>query len=229
MRCHDCNQRFLIPEVRDSLRVPKAALLGGLIVVVFALVTAGVLWQAPTATRQAVAAIPAPPVNATKISDPEQQFLRASYLLADAEINMTYSAEAIDLLQRAAERGHAQAMLRLGTLYRSGFGAVQNFSLAAKWIERAAHEGEPQAMLELGRLYREGIGMPKDMIKAYVWLNRAAAARNADAARERADVARNLTADELRFAQDESSIGGLRSPPAAAVARPAAGTPAASR
>ena len=48
--------------------------------------------------------------------------------------------------------------------------------------------------------------MAKDLVKAYVWLNRAAAARDSQAIRERAEVARLLSEAELRKAQDESAV-----------------------
>ena len=149
-------------------------------------------------------AITAADMKAAEDGNPEAQFAVATSMLADAELNLAYSAKAVEFLQRAAEAGHTRAMLRLGLLYRKGVGALQNYALAAKWIERAAQRGEPPAMLELGRLYREGVGVRKDTVRAYVWLNRAAAARDPDAIRERAEVARILTAEELKQAQDES-------------------------
>lgn len=143
-------------------------------------------------------------MKAAEGGDPEAQFSVANAMLSDAELNLAYSAKAVEFLNGAAERGHKRAMLRLGQLYRKGIGALQNFALAAKWIGRAAAGGEPQAMLELGRLYREGIGVEKDLVTAYVWLNRAAAAHDPVAIREREEVARVLSAEELKRAQDQS-------------------------
>lgn len=145
-------------------------------------------------------------MKSAEAGDAEAQFSVATAMLADAELNLAYSTKAVELLTRAADQGHARAMLRLGMLYRQGVGALQNFAMAAKWIEKAARLGEPQAMLELGRLHREGVGMAKDPVKAYVWLNRAAAARDPQAIRERAEVARLLTQAELKKAQDESAV-----------------------
>ena len=150
--------------------------------------------------------ITAADMRAAEDGNPEAQFAVATSMLADAELNLAYSAKAVEFLQRAAEAGHTRAMLRLGLLYRKGVGALQNYALAAKWIERAARRGEPPAMLEFGRLYREGVGVRKDAVRAYVWLNRAAAARDPDAIRERAEVARILSAEELKQAQDESVV-----------------------
>jgi len=158
--------------------------------------------EAPGADVSVV--ITAADMKAAEDGNADAQFSVAASMLADAELNLAYSAKAVEFLQRAAESGHTRAMLTLGLLYRRGVGAPQNYSLAAKWIENAARRGEPLAMLEFGRLYREGIGVGKDAVRAYVWLNRAAAARNPDAVHERAEVARILSAEELRWAQDES-------------------------
>lgn len=96
-------------------------------------------------------------------------------------------------------------MLQLGKLYRSGVGVLQNFDQSAKWIQTAAVRGNAEGMLELGRLYRDGIGFEKSPVRAYVWFNRAAAVHNLDAVREREDIARTLTAEELKKAQNQSS------------------------
>jgi hypothetical protein len=128
-------------------------------------------------------------------------------MLSDSQLNLAYSTKAIQFLQEAADRGHTRAMLRLGLLFKQGVGAPQNYALAAKWIEKAAQAGEAEALLELGRLHREGIGVPKDLVKAYAWLNLAAAARDPVAPRERAEVARLLTAGELQQAQQDSMAG----------------------
>jgi TPR repeat protein len=206
-RCSDCGTRFMMPAGKDlrKLAIPLGA--GTVVVIVFV----GLLvWltRTPEAKEEPAASvsmtITAAAMKAAEDGDPETQFAVASSMLADAELNLAYSAKAVEFLQRAADRGHKRAMLRLGLLYRKGVGALQNYALAAKWIESAARHGDPQAMLEYGRLYREGLGVPRDPVKAYVWLNRAAAARDPDAVRERGEVTRMLTADELKQAQDQS-------------------------
>nr|WP_281357689.1 tetratricopeptide repeat protein [Aromatoleum diolicum] len=96
-------------------------------------------------------------------------------------------------------------MVMLGKLYRNGFGVLQDYGQAVKWIRTAAERGDPDGMLELGRLYRDGVGFPRDPVRAYVWFNRAAAALHGDAVRDRAEVLRSLTADQLKDAQAQSS------------------------
>lgn len=212
-RCRDCDHRFLAPMGHGN----KARLVVSTIVALTVVAGGTALFLRAVAPETERAPQPASPeaisltitpvaMKAAEAGDAEAQFAVATSMLADAELNLAYSTKAIEFLTRAAEQGHARAMLRLGLLYRQGVGALQNFSQAALWIEKAARLGEPQAMLEFGRLHREGVGMAKDPIKAYVWLNRAAAARDPQAIRERAEVARLLTEAELKKAQDESAV-----------------------
>jgi uncharacterized protein len=209
VRCADCATRFMVPE-KDDLDKVRIALGAGVAMVILVVVLAAWPDKAPAPQHEAATgvsiAITAEAMKAAEDGDPEAQFSVATSMLSDPELNLAYSAKAVELLQRAAERGHKRAMLRLGLLYRKGVGTLQNFALAAKWIENSAKRGEPQAMLEFGRLYREGVGVTRDPVRAYVWLNRAAAARDPDAVREREEVARTLTAAELKQAQDESVV-----------------------
>jgi uncharacterized protein len=200
----------MAPVQADQKTKIVALLAGGGALVILLIVIASVAGSpAPEVHRQPTQAVSitvsAEAMKAAEQGDADAQFAVATSLLADPELNLAYSAKAVEFLQHAAEHGHKRAMLRLGQLYRKGVGALQNYTLAAKWIDSAAKAGEPQAMLELGRLYREGVGVARDPVAAYIWLNRAAAARDPDAIREREEVARTLTVEELRQAQHESS------------------------
>jgi uncharacterized protein len=223
VRCRDCGHRFFVPAEPETSRAALPVLLGGSIVLALVVVLTLAVWfvrtpdvpeQAPPAISTAIT--PAA-MTAAEAGDPDAQYAVASSMLTDAALSLAYATKAIGFLQQAAERGHTRAMLRLGLVYRKGVEAPQNYALAAKWVEKAARLGEPQAMLELGRFHREGVGMPMDLVKAYIWLNRAAAARDTEAPRERAEVARHLTAAELQQAQDVSTAGHFDSATTAAV------------
>ncbi len=221
VRCRDCGHRFLVPAEPETARVARPVLLGGSIVVALVLVLTLAVWlvrppDVPEQDPPAIStAITPAAMAAAEAGDPDAQYVVASSMLTDASLSLAYATKAIGFLQQAAERGHTRAMLRLGLVYRKGVEAPQNYALAAKWVEKAARLGEPQAMLELGRFHREGVGMPMDLVKAYIWLNRAAAARDTEAPRERAEVARHLTAAELQQAQDVSTAGHFDSASAA--------------
>ena len=145
-------------------------------------------------------------LRAAQEGDAEAQFRMAKTLLLDVVRGRENSAEAVRWLQSAAEKDSSGAMVHLGKLYRSGFGVLQDYDLAAKWIRTAAERGDADGMLELGRLYRDGVGFPRDPVRAYVWLNRAAAAQHLEAVRDRDDVARGLSADQLKEAQALSTV-----------------------
>jgi hypothetical protein len=209
VRCRDCGQRFVVPAQADRSKLAIGALLAvGVVLAVGGMVFAS-YWRGPDLPEPSAEAL-SPAITpmamkAAEAGDADAQYAVANALLADQELNLAYSSKALGFLQQAAEKGHVRAMLRLGLIYRQGVDAPQNYALAAKWIERSARLGEPQGMLELGRLYREGVGVSRDPIKAYIWFNRAAAARDTDAPRERAEVARHLGPAELQQAQDEST------------------------
>jgi TPR repeat protein len=143
--------------------------------------------------------------KSAEAGDANAQFRLGEALLQDPAHTVENSADAVRWLQLAAENGSTEAMIVLGRLSRTGVGVLQNFSLSAKWLQTAAARGNPEGMLEMGRLYRDGIGVEKDLVRAYVWFNRASAARNIDAVREREMIARTLTPQELKEAQNQSS------------------------
>lgn len=144
-------------------------------------------------------------LKAAQGGDASAQLRVGEALLHVAVREKENSVQAVRWLQLAAGNGNTAAMLQLGKLYRSGVGVLQNFDQSAKWIQTAAVRGNAEGMLELGRLYRDGIGFEKSPVRAYVWFNRAAAVHNLDAVREREDIARTLTTEELKKAQNQSS------------------------
>jgi len=88
-------------------------------------------------------------------------------------------ANALPLLQKAAEAGDAKAMDDLGELYYSGRGAPKDYAQARQWYEKAAKVGNSDAMTNLGVLYHEGQGVAQDYAKAREWYQKAAEAGNA--------------------------------------------------
>lgn len=59
-------------------------------------------------------------------------------------------AAAFRCYTRAAEAGHAEAMLNLAMCYRHGSGVAQSVRLAFEWLERAAQAGSARAMFNAG-------------------------------------------------------------------------------
>lgn len=110
----------------------------------------------------------------------------------------------VQLYQENAENGEADAQYKLGLLYLTGNGALQDFSEAAKWLKRAAEQGYALAQYELGLIYRTGYGLDIDHVQSYVWLNLAAAAGVQQAVAARDEVMRSLSGKQLAQAQKTS-------------------------
>jgi hypothetical protein len=107
----------------------------------------------------------------------------------------------VQLYQDSAENGEADAQYKLGLLYLTGNGALQDFAEAAKWLRRAAEQGYALAQYELGLIYRTGYGSAVDPVKSYMWLNLAAAAGIQQAVSARDEVMRSLNSKQLAQAQ----------------------------
>jgi hypothetical protein len=108
---------------------------------------------------------------------------------------------AVQLYEESAENGDSDAQYKLGLLYLTGNGALQDFAEAAKWLKLAAEQGYALAQYELGLIYRSGYGLAIDQVQSYVWLNLAAAAGVQQAMGARDDVMRSLNTRQLAQAQ----------------------------
>jgi hypothetical protein len=82
-------------------------------------------------------------------------------------------------LEQAADRGSAEAMCRLGTLFMNGSlpKASPNYKLAEVWMRRAAERGHAEAMYQMGKLFARR----HDQQNAAMWYRKAAAEGHADA------------------------------------------------
>src|SRR5215471_13157768 len=83
---------------------------------------------------------------------------------------------ALDLAQKAAEKGDPQAHTLVGRIYAEGVGVPQNLTLAARWFARAAELGDVEGTFAYGVMLAKGQGVPKDL-EAAGRMSEAAAAR----------------------------------------------------
>ncbi len=216
-RCLDCSRRFfsLVVSRKSTKNVRFAIFIAGALSCILAVILA-VIWVveasdssssiAFTKTVEAKTAIPEQELRrAAEDGDPNAQFKLGSLLFHDLSRSTKNSAEAVKWLEMAAENGNTDAMIFLGRLSRTGVGILQNYSQASNWIQLAAEKGNPEGMLEMGRLCRDGVGVEKSLVMAYAWFNRAAAEHNLDAVNERDSIAKILTTEELKQAQQLSS------------------------
>ncbi len=96
-----------------------------------------------------------------------------------------------------AEKGNAEAQVKLADLYRTGNGVAQNLAEAVKWYRSAAEKGAAEAQFRLGELYFEGQGVVQDAKEAAKWLEKAAAQGN-QAAKDKVTEIKSKTQDSLK-------------------------------
>ncbi len=75
--------------------------------------------------------------------------------------------EAFALMVAEAEKGNANAMLTLGTMYERGIGAGRNFTNALEWYTKAANAGLAEGYYNVGVCYEVGMGTAADAGKAF--------------------------------------------------------------
>ena len=90
-------------------------------------------------------------------------------------------AEALRLLQQAANQGFVAAEEAMGMFCQSGFGMSPDKAQAVSWYTKAARGGSRDAATNLALMYSTGDGMEKDPGKAANWFHAAADAGDATA------------------------------------------------
>ena len=81
----------------------------------------------------------------------------------------------VELVERAANNGNADAQSMLGKMYLKGDNVAKNMEKAIEYLTKAAAQGQTNAAFELGLIYFDGNGVPKDSGKAADLFQKAAA------------------------------------------------------
>ena len=79
---------------------------------------------------------------------------------------------------KAANAGHFEAMLKVGSCYKNGVGVEQSYEKAFEWYKKAADAGYAQGMNYVASCYRKGEGVRQDSNEARHWYEKAAALGN---------------------------------------------------
>ncbi len=114
-------------------------------------------------------------------------------------------AQAIAWFRKAAGHGNATGQYNLGLMYAKGSGVRKDLAQAIAWFRKAAEQGDAGAQFKLGVAYENGEGVAQDNVLAYA--NYAIAARagntagNREYAQYRDDIAKQLSASQIRQAQ----------------------------
>jgi uncharacterized protein len=110
--------------------------------------------------------------------------------------------QALTWHRKAAAKGKADAQYVVGAMYYTGNAVIQDHKQAVTWFRKAAEQGHADAQQVLGLMYRFHIGgMPQDNVIAYMLWNLAAANGSANAAEQRAAVAKSMTPEQIEEGQ----------------------------
>ncbi|MDO5132713.1 MAG: S8 family serine peptidase [Eubacteriales bacterium] len=77
--------------------------------------------------------------------DPSTQYLLADWLLTDLSQSGSTVADAVYLMEQAANAGNPDAAFSMGQMFEHGHGVGKNRESALKWYEKAAFLGYPEA------------------------------------------------------------------------------------
>jgi WD40 repeat protein/TPR repeat protein len=193
--------------------------------------------------------LPSPkPSQSEKVSDQqirtanERVFAsQAADWLTEAKryLDAKHYANALPLLQKAADASNADAMNNLGSLYEKGLGVTQDYAQARKWYQQAVEAGKAEAKEALSRLTSMVKTMreygsdyehrtPPDYANARFWYQKAADAGDAKAKEALSRVASGTVAAEPQGAAVSGAVETMlgyaksyehRSPPDYAQAR----------
>jgi TPR repeat protein len=115
--------------------------------------------------------------------------------------------------RKAALKGKADAQYVVGAMYYTGNAVIQDHKQAIVWFRKAAEQGHADAQQVLGLMYRYHIGgMPQDNVLAYMLWNLAAAGGNANAAEQRAAIAKKMTQEQIEEGQALSANWKVNTP-----------------
>jgi hypothetical protein len=84
-------------------------------------------------------------------------------------------------LKPLAEKGNAEAQLKLGLMRYTGRGAAQDYGEALEWFKKSASQGNPLAMANVAYMYEKGEGAPQNYVEAAAWYRKAAERGNVQA------------------------------------------------
>lgn len=111
-----------------------------------------------------------------------RSMLGLAYMRMNAADHRYAPSEAVKLLQRAADKGSAEAQYELALAYEKGLGVAQDIDKAVELMHKAAAQDMPDALNDLGFFYFQGdMGVPRDVPRALKLFERAAIQRHPEA------------------------------------------------
>jgi TPR repeat protein len=95
-------------------------------------------------------------------------YYNASALYRNPDLDFIDMEKGLEYLKRAADKGHAAAMIDLALSYASGTGVQQDYALALEWYSKAAARNRRSAV-KLAKAYESGVFGEPDPARAYKW------------------------------------------------------------
>lgn len=129
---------------------------------------------APAATAEPAPAATAEPTPADSPAPTAEADAGTPYERALAFDEAGNYEEALESYLKAAEAGNAEAMRKIGGLYREGRGIEPDDRKALEWYRKAADAGDAPAMYDVGNYYVMGIIVEQDYHEALRWYTRSA-------------------------------------------------------
>lgn len=127
----------------------------------------------PCALLAASSRPPAELEAAAKSGDAEAQFQLARTYLRGTGVQMD-PAKAFELMKKAADVGHPDALGGMGYFYAAGVVVPKDKAAAIAWFRRGADKGSARSKLNLGLLLGRGEGVAKDEAEALRLIDSAA-------------------------------------------------------
>ena len=83
--------------------------------------------------------------------------------------------EALEMLEKLAQKGDSRAQYEVALMYLQGIGTAVDPTRGGQWMMAAANNGNATAMVEIGGRFETGMNAEKNPILAFTWYRRAAA------------------------------------------------------
>lgn len=113
--------------------------------------------------------------SAASLGLEEGQYLLARLCAYGSKVNVVGGyTESVELLKKAADQGHTDAMVALAGYYYEGRGVEYDEKKSFELVRRAAEAGNVKAYVLVGDCYTYGNGVQKDLEMGYKWYCHAA-------------------------------------------------------
>jgi hypothetical protein len=180
----------------------KRILLAAIVCALFGSVWAGDLEDAKAAFQKSDYAKAVPKFKALAARGNAEGQAHVGFFYVNGILGNKNYVEGAKWFTLASKQGNGWASFWMGLISESSDGGeLANHVEAVKWFKLAASQGYYSALSALGMKYRWGDGVTQDYVKAHMWLNLAAARDESAADRNRDDVAKLMTTQQVLEAQ----------------------------